>query len=66
MAFLAMGAAWPTSGLSFSKKITLGDQNTGKLNLLLAELGDTSLVSSRWLRVHCYSNSLVARYVNSG
>ncbi|MEV8519224.1 type IV toxin-antitoxin system AbiEi family antitoxin domain-containing protein [Dyella marensis] len=41
-------------------------QNTGKLNLLLAELGDTRLVSSRWLRVHGYSNSLVARYVSSG
>ena len=46
--------------------ITMGDQNTGKLNLLLAELGDTRLVSSRWLRVHDYSNSLVARYVSSG
>jgi hypothetical protein len=46
--------------------ITMGDQNTGKLNLLLAELGDTRLVSSRWLRVHGYSNSLVARYVSSG
>ncbi|WP_431823450.1 type IV toxin-antitoxin system AbiEi family antitoxin domain-containing protein [Burkholderia sp. F1] len=44
----------------------MSDQNTGKLNLLLAELGDTSLVSSRWLRVHGYSNSLVARYVRSG
>lgn len=44
----------------------MSDQNTGKLNQLLAELGDTSLVSSRWLRVHGYSNSLVARYVSSG
>ena len=41
-------------------------QNSGKLNRLLAELGDTRLVSSRWLRAHGYSNSLVARYVSSG
>ena len=41
-------------------------QNAGKLNRLLAELGDTRLVSSRWLRAHGYSNSLVARYVGSG
>ena len=40
--------------------------NSGKLNRLLAELGDTSLVSSRWLRAHGYSSSLVARYVGSG
>ena len=45
---------------------TMGDQNAGKLNRLLAELGDTRLVSSRWLRAHGYSNSLVARYVGSG
>ncbi|WP_175036578.1 type IV toxin-antitoxin system AbiEi family antitoxin domain-containing protein [Burkholderia contaminans] len=44
----------------------MSEQNPGKLNLLLGELGDTSLVSSRWLRVHGYSNSLVARYVSSG
>lgn len=44
----------------------MGDQNSGKLNRLLAELGDTRLVSSRWLRAHGYSNSLVARYVGSG
>src|SRR5258708_4577084 len=44
----------------------MSDQNTAKLNLLLAELGDTRLVSSRWLRAHGYSNSLVARYVSSG
>ncbi|MDR7949470.1 type IV toxin-antitoxin system AbiEi family antitoxin domain-containing protein [Achromobacter aegrifaciens] len=41
-------------------------RNSGKLNRLLAELGDTRLVSSRWLRAHDYSNSLVARYVGSG
>jgi hypothetical protein len=40
-------------------------QNSGKLNRLLAELSDTRLVSSRWLRAHGYSNSLVARYVDS-
>lgn len=34
---------------------TMGDQNIGKLNRLLAELGDTQLVSSRWLRAHDYS-----------
>ncbi|MGN6581497.1 MAG: type IV toxin-antitoxin system AbiEi family antitoxin domain-containing protein [Bordetella sp.] len=44
----------------------MSDQNAGKLNRLLAELGDTRLVSSRWLRAHGYSNSLVARYVGSG
>lgn len=44
----------------------MGDQNHGKLNLLLAELGDTRLISSRWLRAHGYSNSLVARYMGSG
>lgn len=41
-------------------------QNSGKLNRLLAELSDARLVSSRWLRAHVYSNSLVARYVGSG
>lgn len=45
---------------------TMDAQNSGKLNRLLAELGDTRLVSSRWLRAHGYSNSLVARYVSSG
>lgn len=44
----------------------MGAQYSGKLNRLLAELGDTRLVSSRWLRAHGYSNSLVARYVGSG
>ena len=43
------------------QKITMSDQNVGKLNLLLAELGDTRLISSRWLRAHGDSNSLVAR-----
>jgi len=45
---------------------TMGAQNSGKLNRLLAELGDTRLMSSRWLRARGYSNSLVARYVGSG
>lgn len=45
---------------------TMDAQNSGKLNRLLSELGDTRLVSSRWLRAHGYSNSLVARYVGSG
>lgn len=44
----------------------MSDQNPGKLNRLLAESGDTRLISSRWLRAHGYSNSLVARYVSSG
>jgi hypothetical protein len=44
----------------------MGDQNLGKLNLILSGLSDTDLVSSRWLRAHGYSNSLVARYVASG
>ncbi|MEZ2293633.1 type IV toxin-antitoxin system AbiEi family antitoxin domain-containing protein [Variovorax sp. RCC_210] len=44
----------------------MGDQNAGKINRLLAELGDTRLVSSRWLRAHDYATSLVSRYVSSG
>lgn len=44
----------------------MSDHNSGKLNQLLAELGDTRLISSRWLRAHGYSNSLVARYMSSG
>ncbi len=40
--------------------MTMSDQNPGKLNRLLADLGDTRVVSSRWLRAHGYSNSLVA------
>ena len=46
--------------------LTMSDQNSGKLNRLLSELGDTTLVSSRWLRTRGYSSSLVARYVASG
>lgn len=44
----------------------MSEQNIRKLNHLLAELGDTRLVSSRWLRSHGYSSSLVVRYVDSG
>ena len=42
------------------------DQNSRKLNRLLAELDDTRLVSTRWLKDHGYSSSLVSRYVSSG
>lgn len=41
--------------------LAMSDQNPGKLNCLTAELGDTRLASTRWLRAHGYSNSLVAR-----
>lgn len=44
----------------------MSEQNIGKLNRLLAELVDTRLVSSRWLRAHGYSSSLIVRYVASG
>lgn len=44
----------------------MSDQNESKLNRLLGGLGDTGLVSSRWLRAHGYSSSLVVRYVSSG
>lgn len=44
----------------------MSDQNESKLNRLLAELVDTGVVSSRWLRAHGYSSSLVVRYVASG
>ena len=46
--------------------ITMSDQNDSKLNRLLAGLSDTGVVSSRWLRAHGYSSSLVVRYVDSG
>ena len=59
---------WPSLAKVYKSVIlsTMDAQNTGKLNRLLAELGDTRLVSSRWLRAQGYSNSLVARYVGSG
>ena len=44
----------------------MSDHNESKLNRVLAELSHTGLLSSRWLRAHGYSSSLVARYVNSG
>lgn len=37
-----------------------------KLNQLLETLGDTSLVSSGWLRAHGYPSNLVAKYMASG
>ena len=46
--------------------VTMSDQNSGKLNRLLAGLSDTGVVSSRWLRAHGYYSSLLARYVDSG
>jgi len=46
--------------------VTMSDQNESKLNRLLAGLSDTGVVSSRWLRAHGYSSSLVVRYVDSG
>lgn len=44
----------------------MSEQNTKKLNRLLASLGDSTLVTSRWLRQHGYASNLVARYVASG
>ncbi len=44
----------------------MSDRNHGKINLLLETLGDTTLVSSRWLRAHGYPSNLVARYMASG
>jgi hypothetical protein len=46
--------------------VIMSDQNNRKLNRLLTGLSDTGLVSSRWLRAHGYSSSLVVRYVSSG
>lgn len=44
----------------------MGDLKHQKLNRLLETLGDTTLVSSRWLRAHGYPSNLVARYIASG
>ncbi|MFC4538332.1 type IV toxin-antitoxin system AbiEi family antitoxin domain-containing protein [Chromohalobacter sarecensis] len=44
----------------------MSEQKNQKINRLLASLGDSELVSSRWLQAHGYSRSLVARYVASG
>lgn len=44
----------------------MNDHSKGKLNQLLKTLGDTTIVSSRWLRTHGYPSNLVARYMASG
>jgi len=44
----------------------MGESRHEKLNRLLETLGDTTLVSSRWLRAHDYPSNLVARYMASG
>jgi hypothetical protein len=44
----------------------MNELREGKLNHLLGTLGDTTLVTSRWLRTHGYPSNLVARYVASG
>jgi hypothetical protein len=44
----------------------MDEQRQGKLNHLLETLGDTTLVSSRWLCAHGYPSNLVARYMASG
>lgn len=46
--------------------VTMGDSKNEKLNRLLETLGDTTLVTSRWLRVQGYPSNLVARYMASG
>ena len=46
--------------------VNMGESKYGKLNRLLETLGDTTLVSSRWLRAHGYPGNLVARYMESG
>ncbi len=49
-----------------STLVTMGESKNKKLNWLLETLGDTTLVSSRWLRAHGYPSNLVARYITSG
>jgi hypothetical protein len=44
----------------------MSEPNGSKLNRLLGTLGDTTLVSSRWLRTQGYPSNLVARYVSNG
>lgn len=44
----------------------MSESKNEKLNRLLETLGDTTLVSSRWLRSHGYPSNLVARYMASG
>ncbi len=49
-----------------SKMLTMNAQKTGRLNSLLAMLGDRDLVSIAWLKDRGYSSSLVSRYIASG
>lgn len=44
----------------------MGESKNEKLIRLLEALGDTTLVSSRWLRANGYPSNLVARYTASG
>lgn len=44
----------------------MSELNSTKLSKLLATLGDSTLVTSRWLRAHGYASNLLARYVSSG
>lgn len=44
----------------------MSDQKPTKLNQLLGKMGDTTLLTSRWLREQGYAGNLVARYVSSG
>jgi hypothetical protein len=46
--------------------VTVSALKTEKLNHLLQTLGDTTLVSSRWLRMHGYPSNLLAKYTASG
>jgi hypothetical protein len=46
--------------------VTMSDSKKEKLNRLLEMLGDTTLVSSRWLRANGYPSNLLARYMASG
>jgi hypothetical protein len=44
----------------------MSESKNEKLNRLLETLGDTTLVSSRWLRAQGYPSNLVAKYMASG
>lgn len=44
----------------------MSEQKATKINRLLGLLGDTTLVTSAWLRKHGYARNLLARYVSSG
>ena len=43
----------------------MSDSKYTKLNSLLGSLGDTTLISSRWLRANGYPSNLLARYIAS-